>query len=106
MSNGNGNGSQTTKVLTREFIFGFALQLLIVCGGGLIAFTNLKADVEAHADKEHVPPERIARIEENTKTLVKQVDQIAAQQKEFAKVIAKLEVYLEVEAADRRNGGD
>ena len=94
------NTSQT-KVLTREFILGFALQLIIVCGGGLIAFTNLKADVEAHGDKEHVPPERIARIEENTKTLVKQVDEIAAQQKEFGKVIAKLEVYLEEER--RRN---
>lgn len=90
-----------TKILSKEFILGFALQLIIVCGGGLMAFTQLKADVDSHDEKEHVSPERIARIEVNTEQLVKQVDQIAAQQKDFAKVISKLEVYLEEER--RRN---
>ena len=90
-----------TKILSKEFIWGFALQMVIVCGGGLMAFTTLRADVENHQDQDHIPAERVRAIEENVKALVRQTDKIASKQEQAERVLAKLEAYLEVEERER-----
>jgi len=66
---------EQTTLLGKEFFTGLLIQLVILGLGGVWAFSSLSSDVTSHKELEHVQPERVARIEENSKRIEQKVDQ-------------------------------
>lgn len=95
---------EQTSFLSKEFFTGLLIQLVVLGMGGIWAFSALSTDVQGHKGQEHVQPERVARIEENSKRIEQKVDQNTKQLDEIIKNQELIEsLAMELVRESRRN---